>query len=72
MEMMIYTNAQLRSVLNGLGYVHQDELADPTFPLPINDRPLTNPPFVQAIQKFRLDHQLEVKRGVKGYFLAKG
>lgn len=60
MEMMIYTNAQLRSVLNGLGHAHQDELADPTFPLLVNDRPLTNSPFVQAIQKFRLDCQLEV------------
>ncbi len=59
METIAYTNAQLRSVLNGLGYTHQDELAGPTFSLPIDDSPLTNLPFVQAIQKFRLDHQLE-------------
>ncbi|WP_146139747.1 hypothetical protein [Chroococcidiopsis sp. SAG 2025] len=53
--MMTYTNAQLRSILNGLGYTNQDEMADATFPLSLNDSPLTNSQLVQAIQKFQLD-----------------
>lgn len=60
MGMMTYTNAQLRSILNGLGYTNQDEMADATFPLSLNDSPLTNSQLVQAIQKFQLDRQLEV------------
>jgi len=60
MEMMTYTNAQLRSILNGLGYTRPDDVLDAAFPLSIEDSPLTNPSYVQAIQKFQLDHQLEV------------
>jgi peptidoglycan hydrolase-like protein with peptidoglycan-binding domain len=59
MKSMIYTNAQLRSILNGLGYTNQEETDDSTFPLSTDDSPLTNRRFVQAIQKFQADHQLE-------------
>lgn len=60
MKPMTYTNAQLRSILNGLGYTNPNETDGSTFPLSMDDSPLTNPRFVQAIQKFQIDHQLEV------------
>lgn len=55
---MIYTNAQLRSILNGLGYANPDETAK--FPLSTDDSSLTDTRSVQAIQKFQIDHQIEV------------
>lgn len=60
MKTMTYTNAQLRTILNGLGYTDQDEADGSTFPLSTDDSPLTNPRFVQAIQQFQIDRQLEV------------
>ncbi len=58
MKTMTYTNAQLRSILNGLGYANPDETAK--FPLSTDDSSLTDTRSVQAIQKFQIDHQLEV------------
>lgn len=60
MNTITYTNAQLRSILNGLGYTTVDETVDTIFPLSIDNRPLTNPSFVRAIEKLQIDHQLEV------------
>jgi murein L,D-transpeptidase YcbB/YkuD len=60
MTTMTYTNAQLRSILNGLGYTTVDETVDTIFPRSMDDRPLTNPSFVRAIEKFQIEHQLEV------------
>lgn len=60
MQTIVYTNAQLRSILNGLGYTTQDDTDDSTFPLSMDNSPLTDSRFVQAIQKFQSDHQLDV------------
>lgn len=57
MTTMIYTNAQLRSILNGLGYANPNETDQ--FPLSTDDSPLTDMICVQAIQKFQIEHQLE-------------
>jgi murein L,D-transpeptidase YcbB/YkuD len=60
MKAIVYTNAQLRSILNGLGYTTQDVTDDSTFPLSIDNDSLTDARFVQAIQKFQREHQLDV------------
>ena len=62
METMTYTPAQLRSILNGLGYatLTQTETPAATFPVSLDDRPLTDTGTVRAIQKFQIAHQLEV------------
>lgn len=67
---MTYTNAQLRSILNGLRYTNLNEMTDATFPLSTDDSPLTNTSSVQAIRKFQIDHQLEVSGVVDSYTLS--
>lgn len=60
MKTLTYTNAQLRSILNGLDYTNQTKIDGSTFPLSMDDSPLTDVRFVEAIQRFQIDHQLEV------------
>ena len=60
MKTLTYTNAQLRSILNGLDDTNQTKIDGSTFPLSMDDSPLTDVRFVEAIQRFQIDHQLEV------------
>ena len=70
MKTIVYTNAQLRSILNGLGYTTQDDTNDSTFPLSMDSHPLTDTHLVQAIQKFQIDHQIKVTGAVDSSTLA--
>lgn len=62
---MNYTNAQFRSILNGLGYKQQTQADSSTFPLSNDNSPLTDAPTIQAIKKFQGEYQLLVD-GIAG------
>jgi peptidoglycan hydrolase-like protein with peptidoglycan-binding domain len=56
---MIYTNAQFRSILNGLGY--REELpSDRYYPLSYDESPMTDEITVEAIMAFQAYFNLEV------------
>lgn len=61
---MLYTNAQFRSILNGLGFKGQGN-NEPSFPLSDNDASLTDDATVQAIEQFQTYFHL-VSDGVAG------
>ncbi len=49
---MIYTNAQFRSILNGLGY--REELpSDRYYPISYDESPITDEPTVEAVMAFQ-------------------
>jgi peptidoglycan hydrolase-like protein with peptidoglycan-binding domain len=57
---MAYSNAQIRSILNGLGYRSQLQSSDPNFPLSEDDSPLADEPTIKAVMKFQVDYSLTV------------
>lgn len=59
--MTIYTNAQFRSILFGLGYL-AEEFANPAFGFPYttDDSPFTGYNTLQAIKTLQVDYGLEV------------
>lgn len=61
---MNYTNAQLRSILNGHGFGYCPE-PDPYFPISSFDGPLTDQVTVEAIKAFQTYFQLKVD-GIAG------
>lgn len=63
-ESMFYTNAQFRSILNGLGFKEQGN-NEPDFPLSNNNASLTDDATVQAIEQFQTYFHL-VSDGIAG------
>jgi peptidoglycan hydrolase-like protein with peptidoglycan-binding domain len=61
---MDYTNAQLRSILNGHGFGYAPE-PDPSFPISSFNGPLTDKVTVDAIKAFQTYFQLQVD-GIAG------
>jgi peptidoglycan hydrolase-like protein with peptidoglycan-binding domain len=63
-----YTNAQIRSILNGLGFrsrVFGNDRANPSFPYTEDNSPLTDPTTQHAIRKFQTEYKLAVD-GIAG------
>ncbi|KAM3095098.1 peptidoglycan-binding protein [Phormidesmis sp. 146-35] len=58
-----YTNAEIRSILNGLGFrsrVFSDDRTNPSFPYTEDNSPLTDPTTQHAIRKFQTEYKLGV------------
>ncbi len=56
---MIYTNAQFRSILNGLGY--REELpSDRYYPISYDESPITDEPTVEVVMAFQAYFNLAV------------
>lgn len=62
---MTYTNAQFRSILNGLGHRTKVWSEAGDFPLSYDDSPLTDARTQEAIQKFQQEYKLDVD-GIAG------
>lgn len=63
-----YTNAEVRSILNGLGFrshVFSNDRFNPDFPLTDDNSPLTDEPSKHAIRKFQTEYKLTID-GVAG------
>lgn len=58
--MVFYSNSQIRSILNGLGYRSQLDTNDPSFPISQDESDLTDQPTLKAIKKFQIDYNLVV------------
>ncbi len=63
--MINYTNSQIRSILNGLGYRSRLNSNDPNFPISQDESSLTDEATQKAIKKFQIDYDLVVD-GVLG------
>jgi peptidoglycan hydrolase-like protein with peptidoglycan-binding domain len=62
---MNYTNAQFRSILNGLGHKRQTSADGLNFPISNDNSPLTDALTVQAVKKFQTEYKLVVD-GIAG------
>lgn len=63
-----YTNAQVRSILNGLGFrsrIFSSDRANPSFPYTEDNSALTDPTTQHAIRKFQTEYKLGVD-GIAG------
>jgi peptidoglycan hydrolase-like protein with peptidoglycan-binding domain len=63
-----YTNAQIRSILNGLGFrsrVFSSDRANPTFPYTEDNSALTDAVTQHAIRKFQTEYKLTID-GIAG------
>lgn len=58
--MATYTNAEIRSILNGLGYRSKLNSRDPNFPISQDESDLTDDVTKKAIMKFQIDYDLMV------------
>lgn len=58
---MIYSNSQLRSILNGLGYCERVPVDSFYFPLTSDNSALIDCRTVQAIKKFQQEYQEQLK-----------
>ncbi len=58
---MIYSNSQLRSILNGLGYREKVPVDSFYFPLTSDNSALIDHRTVQAIKKFQQEYQEQLK-----------
>ncbi|WP_341528463.1 peptidoglycan-binding domain-containing protein [Nostoc sp. UHCC 0302] len=58
--MINYTNSEIRSILNGLGYKSRINSNDPNFPLSQDESDLTDQATQKAIKKFQVDYDLTV------------
>ncbi len=68
---MTYTNAQFRSILNGLGHREKTSSDPSSFPISNDNSPLTDEPTVQAIKNFQQEYQLKVDGTAGAQTLAK-
>lgn len=63
-----YSNAEIRSILNGLGFrsrVFSGDRTNPSFPYTEDNSPLTDPNTQHAIRKFQTEYKLDVD-GIAG------
>ncbi|MBD2520407.1 peptidoglycan-binding protein [Nostoc sp. FACHB-973] len=58
--MINYTNSEIRSILNGLGYRSRINSSDPNFPISQDESDLTDLTTQKAIKKFQVDYDLTV------------
>jgi peptidoglycan hydrolase-like protein with peptidoglycan-binding domain len=58
--MINYTNSEIRSILNGLGYRSRINSSDPNFPISQDESDLTDLTTQKAIKKFQVDYNLTV------------
>lgn len=63
-----YTNAQIRSILNGLGFrsrVFSNDRTNPSFPYTEDNSAMTDPSTQHAIRKFQTEYKLTID-GIAG------
>ncbi|UBF25813.1 peptidoglycan-binding protein [Kovacikia minuta CCNUW1] len=58
--MITYQNADIRSILNGLGYRSRLNTNDPDFPVSLDNSDLTDAPTQKALMKFQVDYNLPI------------